>query len=98
MQNLRENYPREIAGIKTTAFSDYKASEKINLLTADKTAIDLPKTNMIILELDGGASVIVRPSGTEPKIKVYYTTVGKTQAEAEQIREKIATEFKGNFK
>ncbi|MDR2559279.1 MAG: phospho-sugar mutase [Oscillospiraceae bacterium] len=100
MQGLRDcnSYPREIAGIKVIAFSDFEASEKLGLASGTKTAINLPKTNMVIFDLEDGASVIVRPSGTEPKIKVYYTTVGKTQQEAEAIRQKLSGRMKGFFK
>ncbi|MDR2533062.1 MAG: phospho-sugar mutase [Oscillospiraceae bacterium] len=97
MQGLRDNYPREIAGIKVTAFSDFGASEKLDLTSNEKTEITMPKTNMVFLDLEGGASVIVRPSGTEPKIKVYYTTVGKTLKDAEAIQQKLAAEIVGIF-
>jgi phosphoglucomutase len=90
MQGLRDNYPKEISGVKVTAFSDFGNSEKLNLETGEKTAISLPKTNMVFFDLEGGASIIVRPSGTEPKIKVYYTTVGKTFEEAAEIQKKFA--------
>ncbi|MCL2638368.1 MAG: phospho-sugar mutase [Oscillospiraceae bacterium] len=98
MQGFRDSILYEIASIKVTAFSDFKASEKSELMSGAKTAISLPKTNMVIFDLDGGACVIVRPSGTEPKIKVYYTTVGKTQQEAGAIRERLSNEMKGFFK
>jgi phosphoglucomutase len=98
MQGLRDNKPLEIAGIKVTAFSDYKASKKLNLVSGEETLLKLPKTNMVIFDLEGNATVIVRPSGTEPKIKVYYTTVGKTQEEAEVIRVKLSDVMKGFFK
>ncbi|MCL2018988.1 MAG: phospho-sugar mutase [Oscillospiraceae bacterium] len=98
MKGLCDNYPREFAGIKVTAFSDFNTSEKLNLETGEKTLIPMPKSNMVFFDLEGGASVVVRPSGTEPKIKVYYTTVGKTLKDAELIQEKIAAEFSGVFK
>jgi phosphoglucomutase len=94
MQGLRDNKPCEIAGIKITAFSDFMAGEKLDLTSGARSVINLPKTNMVIFDLDGGACVVVRPSGTEPKIKVYYTTVGKTQQEAEVIRKKLSDEIK----
>jgi phosphoglucomutase len=98
MQGFRDKKPLEIAGIKVIAFSDFEAGEKLILASGEKTKINLPKTNMVIFGLEGSATVIVRPSGTEPKIKVYYTTVGKTQEEAEKIREKLSSEMKGFFK
>jgi len=98
MQGLRDNYPKEVAGFKVIEFSDYQASEKFNLVTSEKSAIKMPKTNMIFLCLEANGLVIVRPSGTEPKIKVYYTTVGKTFEEACVLQEKIAADIKGLFK
>ncbi|MCL2697327.1 MAG: phospho-sugar mutase [Oscillospiraceae bacterium] len=100
MKGLRapENYPRKIAGIKVMTFSDFESGMKLDLASGAETSINLPKTNMVIFGLDGGATVVVRPSGTEPKIKVYYTTVGKTQQEAETIREKLAAEMFRFFK
>jgi phosphoglucomutase len=89
-----ESYPREVAGVKVTAFSDFEASEKLELASGIKTAINQPKTNMVIFDLENNSTIVVRPSGTEPKIKVYYTTVGKTQQEAEEIREKLSKEIK----
>ncbi|MCL2078130.1 MAG: phospho-sugar mutase [Oscillospiraceae bacterium] len=98
MQGLRDNYPKEIAGIKVTAFSDYGASVKTDLVKNENSAIKMAKTNMVVFDLEGGAKVIVRPSGTEPKIKVYYTTVGKTLKDAEAIQQKLAAEVVGVFK
>jgi phosphoglucomutase len=98
MQSLRDNYPKEIAGIKVIYFSDYKASEKLDLVTNEKSAIKMAKTNMIFLGLEGNGLVIIRPSGTEPKIKVYYTTVGKTHEEAEGIQKKLSAEVSKLFK
>jgi phosphoglucomutase len=60
--------------------------------------LTLPKTNMIFLCLEANGLVIVRPSGTEPKIKVYYTTVGKTFEEADALQKKIAADITGLFK
>ncbi|MCL1823950.1 MAG: phospho-sugar mutase [Oscillospiraceae bacterium] len=97
MQGFRDNYPKEIAGVKVTAFSDFQTSEKLELTNGQASKINMPKTNMVIFTLEEGASVIVRPSGTEPKIKVYYTTVGKTLADAQVLQVKFAAEIKGYF-
>jgi phosphoglucomutase len=97
MQGLRDDYPRDIAGIKVTVYSDFAARERLNLTTGQKSPIEMPATNMVFFDLEGGASVIVRPSGTEPKIKVYYTTVGKTREEAEAIQKRLAGEMKKVF-
>ena len=73
--------------------ADYEASEKTDLISGEKTVIDLPKSNVITLYLEGGASLVIRPSGTEPKIKIYYTTVGKTNEEAAALQAKYAEAF-----
>ncbi len=92
MANLRSNTPKAVAGMAVTAVADYMASKSV---TADgKTAeIKLPKSDVVTLTLTDGASIVVRPSGTEPKVKAYYTTVGKTREEAEGIQKKLSAEF-----
>ena len=93
MNRMRTDYPKEIAGTKVIALADYEASEKTDLLSGSKTVIDLPKSNVITLYLEGGASLVIRPSGTEPKIKIYYTTIGKTNEEAGKLQEKYSEAF-----
>ncbi|MCF0135404.1 MAG: phospho-sugar mutase [Lachnospiraceae bacterium] len=72
MQNLRNDPPAEIAGVKVTEARDYKKPEETGL----------PAANVLYYVLESGETVIVRPSGTEPKVKIYYTTKGKDLAEA----------------
>ena len=93
MTNMRTNFPKEIAGTKVVAVADYEASEKTDLATGAKTKIDLPKSNVITLYLDDGASLVIRPSGTEPKIKIYYTTIGKTNDDAAALQAKYSEAF-----
>ena len=79
MEKLRENPPAEIAGQKVTCVSDYERSVSI---CGGKTApIDLPKSNVLEYALADGCTAIVRPSGTEPKIKLYLSVVGRDMAE-----------------
>ncbi len=80
MQNLRNEPLTEIAGYKVASVTDYQKPEETGL----------PAANVLIYKLENDAAVIVRPSGTEPKIKIYYTTLGKDLAEAEQMKEKLA--------
>ena len=84
MENLRQNPPAELAGKKVEKVTDYEKPEETGL----------PKANVLIYALVGGESVVVRPSGTEPKIKAYYTTKGKDLAEAEAEKEKLAAAVK----
>jgi len=80
MQGLRENPLTEIAGYKVVNVTDYQKPEETGL----------PAANVLIYKLENNETVIVRPSGTEPKIKIYYTTLGKNLAEAEAEKEKLA--------
>ena len=94
MKNLRTNGPKEIGGLKVVGFADYVASEEVNYVTGEKTEITLPKSDVLAFKLEKDATVIIRPSGTEPKIKAYYTTIGETRAEAEQLEATISEDFK----
>ena len=84
MSGLRSNPPTEIGGYKVEKVTDYQ----------DTAETGLPAANVLVYALDGGATVIVRPSGTEPKIKTYFTTLGKTLAEAEAQKEALAAALK----
>ena len=95
MTDLRTNPPKAIGGLKVVDIADYLASEETNLETGAKTVLTLPKSDVIAFKLEQGASVIIRPSGTEPKIKAYYTTIGDTRADAEAQEEKLIEDFKG---
>ena len=84
MQGLRENPLTEIGGYKVVKVTDYKKPEETGL----------PAANVLIYALEGGATVIVRPSGTEPKIKTYFTTLGKDLAEAQAQKDTLAAALK----
>ena len=84
MSGLRENPPAEIGGYKVVKVTDYKKTEETGL----------PSANVLVYGLEGGATVIVRPSGTEPKVKAYYTTLGKDLAEAEAQKNVLAEALK----
>ncbi|MCR4782793.1 MAG: phospho-sugar mutase [Lachnospiraceae bacterium] len=87
MDKLRTNPLKEIAGIKVSEFIDYEDTSKTGL----------PKSNVLRFNLENGETVIVRPSGTEPKIKIYYTTKGADLKEAKSHREKLADALKPIF-
>lgn len=93
MEKMRTDYPKAVAGFKVIGMADYKASEKTDLVSGVKETITLPKSNVISLYLEGGNKAIVRPSGTEPKLKVYYTAVCPTMAEAEELQKRMSAEF-----
>lgn len=85
MDTLRNNSPVSIAGYKVLVASDYKTGECRNLATGEASVIGLPKSNVLSYSLEGANGVIIRPSGTEPKIKVYFTARGTDADEAEKI-------------
>ena len=91
MSSLRSDVPKTIGGAKVTAIRDYSTSTHMDVASGNTMPIHLPKSNVLefILETDG--SVIARPSGTEPKVKFYYTAVGVTKESAtEQLNAMIA--------
>lgn len=90
MDGLRENAPTEIAGLPVLSVSDYKKQETTDTVTGQKTPIDLPVSNVLRYALPNDSAVIVRPSGTEPKIKIYITAVAADRAGAQALGEKIA--------
>ncbi len=97
MTNLRNDPPASIAGIPVVKFDDYKAGASKNTATGEITELTLPKSNVLAFFLEGGSKVIVRPSGTEPKIKTYLTAKQPTKAEAEELEQKLHQEFSKNF-
>ena len=82
MSGLRENPPAEIAGLKVLACADYGLRVATDLVTGERTPLTLPKSNVLAYTLEGGAGLIIRPSGTEPKVKGYVTAIGETPAAA----------------
>ena len=93
MSSLRSNPPAEIAGLKVVAFEDYKTSVRRDIAAGTETELTLPKSNVLAFYLENGNKAIVRPSGTEPKIKTYFTAKAPTHEEAEVIEAKIAGDF-----
>ena len=84
MESLRKNPPADFAGDAVVSVTDYEKPEETGL----------PKANVLIYALEDGASVIVRPSGTEPKIKTYFTTLGKDLEEAKKEKDELAVACK----
>ena len=82
MQALRANPPESFAGTDVTALRDYQTSKRICGETVEK--LTLPKSNVLYFELEGGAWICVRPSGTEPKIKLYVNAVSGSAAETQR--------------
>ncbi len=92
MCNIRKTPPKEIAGKKITTFCDYQSGKAIDI-DGSTCDIDLPKSNVLRFIMDG-CSVILRPSGTEPKIKIYYSSTGKSKEEANKTIEAMQFEMR----
>ena len=84
MDGLRKTTPATVGGLKVVDKTDYKDTAKTGL----------PSSNVISFTLENGNSVVVRPSGTEPKIKIYVTAIGKTFSDAESLYEKLISDAK----
>lgn len=93
MSNLRDNPPAEVSGIEVVATADYKLSVAKDLKAYTEEVINLPKSNVLSYSLADGGAVIVRPSGTEPKIKLYLTSVGKTREESLALCDKLGKDM-----
>ena len=92
MDTLRANAPAEIAGYQVSGWSDYEASKRYD--GGAGSEISLPKSNVLEYRLENGSKVIVRPSGTEPKIKIYLSAKGDGQAASEEIVGKLEAAIK----
>lgn len=95
MSSLRANPPKEIAGLEVTKVSDYLTGVSTDTKSGVQEKITLPKSNVLAFSLPGGNSAIIRPSGTEPKIKVYVTAVGKDREDAQRLTDEISKCMKG---
>ena len=93
MEHLRTNRPEQIDNLKVIQFADYEKQVSIDLTTGTETAITLPKSNVLSFTLEQSAKVIIRPSGTEPKIQAYYTTTAATEAEAAAKKDELDAAF-----
>jgi phosphoglucomutase len=85
MADLRADIPESIGGAKVTGVNDYKTGIAKDLATGNETIINLPRSNVLEFLLGEQGSVIARPSGTEPKVKFYYTAVGQTKEDAQDL-------------
>ncbi len=88
MKNLRANPPKELGGHKVLAVRDYLASTR-TAADGTVTPADLPVSDVLYFELDGGAWVCIRPSGTEPKIKLYVNTCAPAREDAQKDNEQL---------
>lgn len=89
MDTLRQNPPAEIAGRRVIKIKDIEKQTVKDCVSGEAVSSDLPRSNVLIFELEGGFRAIARPSGTEPKLKCYLTAVGATRADGEAETAKL---------
>ena len=97
MNSLRANAPKQIGGFDVIAVRDYKTGKIKNIATGEESETGLPASNVLYFELTDNAWVCVRPSGTEPKLKLYYGICGKSADDADAIAARMEKALKELF-
>jgi phosphoglucomutase len=85
MKDLRENTPSKVGGLEVVKISDHLKKETLNVKDGTVSKIDLPAADVFCMYLENDCSLIIRPSGTEPKIKAYMTACAPTLEKADEI-------------
>lgn len=100
MSQLRENPPSTLGGIQLSTIKDYQTSSSTDILTQEVHSLDLPKANVLIFILEDGSRIALRPSGTEPKIKFYFSvrTAFDTNKTWEEQQKALDTKIDGFLK
>ena len=93
MADLRASVPAAIGGAEVTGVRDYRSSVATDLVTGKTSVIELPKSNVLEFLLGEKGSVIARPSGTEPKVKFYYTAVANDQKSAKALLDNMVAQM-----
>ncbi|XXM74052.1 phospho-sugar mutase [Lysinibacillus sphaericus] len=93
LKKFRDEPLAEVAGLKVVSAEDYQTQQKVELATGAKTAITLPASNVLKYFLEDGSWVCLRPSGTEPKIKFYFSVIGKSQEESDKKLASLTEDF-----
>lgn len=97
MKSLRENIPNEFVDKKIVEVQDYLLSEITDIVSNNKREINLPKSNVIKYILEGNSSIVLRPSGTEPKLKLYISISAKSKDEAKILENRILEQVEKLF-
>lgn len=97
MKSLRENVPNEFTGKKIVEVRDYLLSEITDIVSNNKRGINLSKSNVIKYILEGNSSIVLRPSGTEPKLKLYISISAKSKDEAKILENRILEQVEKLF-
>lgn len=93
MAQMRRELPKAVCGIAVTSVTDYQARVTRDLVHGTEEAVTLPKSNVLVLQLGEKGTVILRPSGTEPKVKIYLTAVDADRAAAMKLLDDMAAEM-----
>lgn len=93
MEAIRNNIPQQVAGYKVLEFQDFKFDRKLNFLTQEESTTNLPRSNVLYFKLEHDAWFCIRPSGTEPKIKLYMGVSGESHEQAQQSLEQLANQL-----
>lgn len=97
MAQMRRELPKTVCGIAVTSVTDYQARVTRDLVHGTEEAVTLPKSNVLVLQLGEKGTVILRPSGTEPKVKIYLTAVDADRAAALKLLDDMAAEMSGHL-
>lgn len=95
MAQMRRELPKTVCGIAVTSVTDYQARVTRDLVHGTEEAVTLPKSNVLVLQLGEKGTVILRPSGTEPKVKIYLTAVDADRAAAMKLLDDMVAEMSG---
>lgn len=95
MAQMRRELPKTVCGIAVTSVTDYQARVTRDLVHGTEEAVTLPKSNVLVLQLGEKGTVILRPSGTEPKVKIYLTAVDADRVAALKLLDDMAAEMSG---
>lgn len=93
LASLREESPKNICGIKVDVYNDYLESKSIDYKTGEENEIDLPESNVLQFKLEDGSILTIRPSGTEPKLKIYFQVCGSSLDDADERLTSLSSEF-----
>ena len=83
LDSMRADIPNSLGGVSVKSFGDYLSQTFVEVASGEKSPTGVPKSNMLCLKLKNGDVIIVRPSGTEPKVKFYFLVIAQDQAEAD---------------
>ncbi|PFA69487.1 phosphoglucomutase [Bacillus sp. AFS015802] len=84
LKDFRNEPLKEVAGLRVVSSEDYKVSKKVDLVSGEEASIHLPSSNVLKYHLEDGSWICLRPSGTEPKIKFYFSVIGETQSDSDE--------------